>query len=108
LRFFNNYVIIFLDFSFTNCKGEILLTNAVKEEKPQTPDSVSELLTVREVAQMLRVDDTTVRRWVKNGVLEAVSLTHVNLRQAYRIKKATVEKLFNQELNTAQTEVPRE
>ena len=33
-----------------------------------------ELLTVREVARRLRVDDTTVRRWIKHGTLEAVSL----------------------------------
>ena len=27
----------------------------------------ADLLTVREVAKQLRVDDTTVRRWIKNG-----------------------------------------
>ncbi len=43
-----------------------------------------ELLTVREVAKRLRVDDTTVRRWVKAAVLEAVVLPHRNKRQAYR------------------------
>ena len=31
-------------------------------------DSIEDLLTVREVAEQLRVDDTTVRRWIKNGV----------------------------------------
>jgi excisionase family DNA binding protein len=54
-----------------------------------------ELLTVREVAKILRVDDTTVRRWVKQGALEAVVLPHVNRRQAYRIKQRTVEALLN-------------
>jgi len=34
----------------------------------------TDLLTVREVAKQLRVDDTTVRRWIKNGVLEAITL----------------------------------
>lgn len=53
------------------------------------------LLTVREVARILRVDDTTVRRWVKQGALEAVVLPHVNARQAYRIKSETVAKLLN-------------
>jgi excisionase family DNA binding protein len=56
----------------------------------------SELLTVREVAQVLRVDDTTIRRWVKNGVLEAVVLPHVNVRQGYRIRRSTLDKLLNQ------------
>lgn len=51
---------------------------------------MSELLTVSEVADILRVDDTTVRRWVKQGALEAVILPHVNQRQAYRIKRETL------------------
>jgi excisionase family DNA binding protein len=55
---------------------------------------MSDLLTVSEVAQILRVDDTTVRRWVKQGALEAVILPHVNDRQAYRIKRETVDKIL--------------
>jgi len=54
-----------------------------------------ELLTVREVAKALRVDDTTTRRWIKNGSLEAVSLPHVGKRQAYRIRRETLDKLLN-------------
>jgi len=57
---------------------------------------LSELLTVSEVARILRVDDTTVRRWVKQGALEAVVLPHINERQAYRIKRETVDKLLGQ------------
>ena len=57
---------------------------------------MSELLTVAEVADILRVDNTTVRRWVKQGTFEAVILPHVNSRQAYRIKRETVEKLLSQ------------
>jgi len=52
---------------------------------------MNDLLTIAEVARILRVDDTTVRRWVKLGVLAAVILPHVNARQAYRIKRETVE-----------------
>jgi excisionase family DNA binding protein len=55
---------------------------------------MSDLLTVSEVASILRVDDTTVRRWVKQGTLEAVVLPHVNTRQAYRIKRETLNKLL--------------
>ena len=54
-----------------------------------------ELLTVGEVAEILRVDSTTVRRWIKNGVLDAISLPHANKRCAYRIKRETVDKLLN-------------
>lgn len=54
----------------------------------------NELLTVSEVAHILRVDDTTVRRWVKQGALEAVVLPHVNARQAYRIRRETLNKVL--------------
>jgi excisionase family DNA binding protein len=52
------------------------------------------LLTVAEVAEALRVDDTTVRRWIKNDVLQAVRLPHMNKRESYRIKRETLEKLL--------------
>jgi excisionase family DNA binding protein len=55
---------------------------------------MSELLTVQEVAEILRVDDTTVRRWVKQGALEAVVLPHINARQAYRIRRSTLDNLL--------------
>ncbi|HTI15590.1 MAG TPA: helix-turn-helix domain-containing protein [Dictyobacter sp.] len=54
----------------------------------------ADLLTVSEVARRLRVDDTTVRRWIKSGVLEAISLPHSGMRQAYRVRRATLEKLL--------------
>ena len=54
-----------------------------------------ELLTVREVARRLRVDDTTVRRWIKSGSLEAITLPHRGKRQAYRVKKSTMDKLLS-------------
>jgi excisionase family DNA binding protein len=55
---------------------------------------MNDLLTVSEVAKILRVDDTTVRRWVKIGALEAVVLPRVSKRQAYRIKRATLNKVL--------------
>ncbi len=54
----------------------------------------NDLLTVREVAGYLRVDDTTIRRWIKSGSLEAVTLPHRGKRQAYRIRKSTLEALL--------------
>ena len=50
-----------------------------------------ELLTVREVAQCLRVDTTTVRRWVKTGALPAVILPHASERLGYRIRRETLD-----------------
>jgi excisionase family DNA binding protein len=57
-------------------------------------EQMDELLTVREVARRLRVDDTTVRRWIKTGALVAVTLPHKGKRQAYRVKKSTLDKLL--------------
>ena len=53
-----------------------------------------ELLTVGEVARRLRVDDTTVRRWIKTGALEAVTLPRIGKWQAYRIRRSTFDALL--------------
>ncbi len=68
---------------------QLPIPNQEETEKPE------ELLTVREVARRLRVDDTTVRRWIKSGALEAITLPHRGKRQAYRIKRSTLEALLN-------------
>lgn len=67
-------------------------TQVLEEENP--------LLTVREVARRLKVDDTTCRRWIKNGALDAISLPHVGKRQAYRIKRSVLDAVLNGELST--------
>lgn len=54
-----------------------------------------DLLTVHEVASHLRVDDTTVRRWIKSGALEAIALPHRGKRRGYRVRKLTLDELFN-------------
>ncbi len=54
----------------------------------------NELLKVSEVAEKLRVDDTTVRRWIKHNILEAVSLPHLRTRQSYRVRRTTLDKLL--------------
>ena len=55
-----------------------------------------DLLTVKSVAKQLRVDETTVRRWIKDHVLEAVALPHVGTRVAYRVKRGTLQKLLKE------------
>lgn len=57
---------------------------------------MNELLTVSEVAHILRVDNTTVRRWIKLGALEAVVLPRINERQSYRIRRETLERVLEQ------------
>lgn len=59
-----------------------------------------DILTVHEIAEMLRVDDTTVRRWIQHGILKAVNLPSLGKRQSYRVKRETVEKLLQGETPT--------
>ncbi len=63
-------------------------------------EDMEELLTVPEVARRLRVDTTTVRRWIKSGALQAVTLPHRGQRQVYRVKKSTVDSLLTPHLVT--------
>lgn len=58
-------------------------------------ENKDELLTVQEVALQLRVDETTVRRWIKTGILEAVELPHKGARRVYRVRYATMKALLN-------------
>lgn len=52
-----------------------------------------ELFTVQEVAKRLRVDDTTVRRWIKSGALDAIRLPSKG-RACYRVKRNTFDQLL--------------
>ncbi|GCE14435.1 helix-turn-helix domain-containing protein [Tengunoibacter tsumagoiensis] len=64
-------------------------------EEQEMVDSSGDLLTVREVARHLRVDDTTVRRWIKSGALDAVALPHSGKRCGYRVRRHTLDALFS-------------
>lgn len=61
-----------------------------------TNNHVSDLMTVNQVAEILLVDDTTVRRWIKNGVMDAITLPHLNKRHSYRIRRSTLENLIGE------------
>ncbi len=64
-------------------------------KEPGKEEVGDDLLTVHEVASHLRVDDTTVRRWIKSGALEAIALPHRGKRRGYRVRKLTLDELFN-------------
>ncbi len=55
-----------------------------------------DLLTVQEIARRYRVDDSTVRRWINSGVLEAVTLPGRGKRQVFRVKKSSLRKFDKQ------------
>lgn len=67
-------------------------------DKMMAEEQREDLLTVHEVARRLRVDDTTVRRWIKSGAMDAIALPHQGKRQAYRVKKTTLDSLLGQPL----------
>ena len=64
----------------------------------------SDLLTVHEVAKRLRVDDTTVRRWITNNILPAITLPHSGKRQGYRIRQSDLDTVLTSTTTTIQTD----
>lgn len=66
------------------------------QQEKETPSQSSDdtLLTVSEVARRLRVDATTVRRWISQGTLQAISLPHQGKRRVYRVRQRTLNQLL--------------
>jgi excisionase family DNA binding protein len=58
--------------------------------------SETETYTVQQIANILRVDVTTVRRWIKNGALEAEPRN--DSREAYQVKKSAIDALLGTSL----------
>lgn len=59
------------------------------EEEPEI------LYTIREAARRLHYDETTVRRWIKEGILKAVMLPRPSGRKSYRVKKSTIDSILD-------------
>ena len=57
-------------------------------------DDLPDLLTIREVAQLLRVSPLTIKRWGKKGKLPAI---RINSRGDRRYKKEVVTRLLGVE-----------
>jgi len=55
-------------------------------------NNLPDLLTVREVADLLRVSPLTIKRWGKSGRLEAI---RINSRGDRRYKKELVQALID-------------
>jgi len=60
---------------------------ADKNKKKLSLDNLPDLLTVREVAELLRVSPLTIKRWGKRGKLPAI---RINSRGDRRYKKEAV------------------
>lgn len=81
----------------------MLLTNPFSNIRIQTMsnrnkvslDDLPDLLTIREVAGLLRVSPLTVKRWGKKGKLPAI---RINSRGDRRYKKDVVLRLLGEDL----------
>jgi len=58
-----------------------------KNKKPLRLDDLPDLLTVREVAEILRVSPLTIKRWGKRGKLPAI---RINSRGDRRYRKGAI------------------
>jgi excisionase family DNA binding protein len=63
------------------------MTDSKKDLKKIKLESLPDLLTVREVADLLRVSPLTIKRWGKRGKLPAI---RINSRGDRRYKKEAV------------------
>lgn len=63
------------------------VSDTAKIKKHLSLDNLPDLLTVREVAELLRVSPLTIKRWGKRGKLPAI---RINSRGDRRYKKESV------------------
>ena len=68
------------------------------KKKPLRLDDLPDLLTVREVADVLRVSPLTIKRWGKRGKLPAI---RINSRGDRRYRKEAVLWLLGMQEKTA-------
>ncbi|MFC1710132.1 helix-turn-helix domain-containing protein [Patescibacteria group bacterium] len=64
-----------------------MTTDSTKKKKRLKLEDLPDLLTVREVAELLRVSPLTIKRWGKRGKLPAI---RINSRGDRRYKKEAV------------------
>lgn len=68
----------------------------IKQKKKLKLEELPDLLTVREVAELLRVSPLTIKRWGKRGKLPAI---RINSRGDRRYKKEAVLWLLGMQSN---------
>lgn len=70
------------------------MSNSLKSNRVSLSD-LPDLLTIREVADILRVSPLTIKRWGKKGKLPAI---RINSRGDRRYKKEVVNRLLGVEV----------
>ena len=73
------------------------MTNKFKPSSRVSLSDLPDLLTIREVADLLRVSPLTIKRWGKKGKLPAI---RINSRGDRRYKKGVVLRLLGVESQT--------
>jgi excisionase family DNA binding protein len=58
------------------------------------PQPQEKLLTVKQVAEIMSVDEKTIRSWIQRGDLRAVNIGR--LRPEYRIRPADLDEFISQ------------
>lgn len=56
---------------------------------------VEQFYTVKEVAQLLKMTDGTIRNWISNGKIKAVKIGGDNKQSQTRIAESELKKLLN-------------
>ncbi|GAC1662327.1 MAG: hypothetical protein PVS3B3_33450 [Ktedonobacteraceae bacterium] len=54
-----------------------------------------ELMTMQEVAQILRMDEATVRRWARSGIIDVIELPRVKKNTRYRMRRTAFDAMLN-------------
>lgn len=70
------------------------MPKTTKQEQKVSLDNLPDLLTISEVAELLRVSPLTIKRWGKKGKLPAI---RINSRGDRRYKKDVVLRLLGVE-----------
>lgn len=76
---------------------DIVLYRMTDTKRPLRLEDLPDLLTVREVAQILRVSPLTIKRWGKRGKLPAI---RINSRGDRRYRKEAVLWLLGMQAKT--------
>jgi len=70
------------------------MSNSFKSNNKVSLEDLPDLMTIREVAELLRVSPLTIKRWGKKGKLPAI---RINSRGDRRYKKEVVLRLLGVE-----------
>lgn len=75
------------------------MSDKTKNQPSVSLDNLPDLLTIKEVSELLRVSPLTIKRWGKKGKLPAI---RINSRGDRRYKKEVILRLLGEDLETGE------